>query len=110
MTIRSNGCSVRDVYARVSKVSVDSFDSSSTSSGESYENTRNYDNDSEPLQSHTVIGNFDPSPFSENDSQPYSAQTTNPQQSGGEDPDAIYSPVSPDCDSSTEDEYDDIDG
>ncbi|XP_030002461.1 T-cell differentiation antigen CD6-like isoform X2 [Sphaeramia orbicularis] len=106
VTLRSNGCAVQDDYARVSKISVDSFDSSSTSSGEDYENTRNHEVTAEPLQSH-IVGK--PSAFSYNDYQPYPAQTTNQQQPDGEDEGAIYSPVSPDCDSSTEDDYDDID-
>ncbi|XP_073340156.1 T-cell differentiation antigen CD6-like [Pagrus major] len=93
-------------YARVSKISVDSFDSSSTSSGECYENTNGYvkvDPEPGPSQSSAVNDAFDP--VRDND-QFFFGQTTNMHNPGNEDD--IYSPVSPDQHSSSDDDYDDI--
>ncbi|KAI3358817.1 hypothetical protein L3Q82_015206, partial [Scortum barcoo] len=122
-------------YARVSKISVDSFDSSSTSSGECYENTNGYvmvtpgpSNSFTCFPSTTtllvpkpnlevfeesgegqssVAGTFDPSIAYSND-QLHSRPAANLQSSGDEDDGPIYAPVSPDQDSSTDDDYDDI--
>ncbi|XP_067468395.1 T-cell differentiation antigen CD6-like isoform X6 [Thunnus thynnus] len=102
-----------DQYARVSKcISEDSFDTSSTSSGECYENTKDgYITEiTEPGlgQSSVANGTSDPSRFVFSNDQMYSGQTPNPQNldDGGDEP--VYSPVSPDCDTSSEDDYDDI--
>ncbi|TKS89140.1 T-cell differentiation antigen CD6 [Collichthys lucidus] len=94
-----------DQYARVSKISVDSFDSSSTSSGECYENTNNYVTpEPGPSQSYTVNepGGF-PSGY-RNNQQTTDQHWLNP----AEVDDGIYSPVSPDQDPSSDDDYDDI--
>ncbi|XP_019132960.2 deleted in malignant brain tumors 1 protein isoform X2 [Larimichthys crocea] len=94
-----------DQYARVSKISVDSFDSSSTSSGECYENTNNYVTpEPGPSQSYTVNepGDF-PSGY-RNNQQTTDQHWLNP----AEVDDGIYSPVSPDQDPSSDDDYDDI--
>ncbi|KAE8282530.1 hypothetical protein D5F01_LYC19940 [Larimichthys crocea] len=94
-----------DQYARVSKISVDSFDSSSTSSGECYENTSNYVTpEPGPSQSYTVNdpGDF-PSGY-RNNQQTTDQHWLNP----AEVDDGIYSPVSPDQDPSSDDDYDDI--
>ncbi|XP_044028133.1 T-cell differentiation antigen CD6-like isoform X2 [Siniperca chuatsi] len=103
-----NGDPTDPQYARVSKISVDSFDTSSTSSGECYENTTHYVMiPPEPglAQPPDVSYTFDPSRVYSND-QLYSGKTTDLQSSGDEGP--IYSPVSPDQNSSSEDDYDDI--
>ncbi|XP_067468391.1 T-cell differentiation antigen CD6-like isoform X2 [Thunnus thynnus] len=99
-----------DQYARVSKcISEDSFDTSSTSSGECYENTKDgYITEPGLGQSSVANGTSDPSRFVFSNDQMYSGQTPNPQNldDGGDEP--VYSPVSPDCDTSSEDDYDDI--
>ncbi|XP_053190558.1 T-cell differentiation antigen CD6-like isoform X2 [Scomber japonicus] len=104
-----NGCQISDPYARVSKITEDSFDSSSTSSGECYENTKPDDiTEPGPGQSFAVSGTPDPPRFFFSNDQMYSGQQTNMQNSGDEDDGPIYSPVSPDCETSSEDEYDDV--
>eukprot|EP00064_Thunnus_orientalis_P019166 superscaffoldBa00004675_g19280 len=59
-------------------------------------------------QSSVANGTSDPSRFVFSNDQMYSGQTPNPQNldDGGDEP--VYSPVSPDCDTSSEDDYDDI--
>ncbi|KAM9340220.1 T-cell differentiation antigen CD6-like [Symphorus nematophorus] len=95
-------------YARVSKISVDSFDSSSTSSGECYENTNGYVMVTpEPGPSQSADDTFDPIRGFMND-QLHSGKTTNMHSSGDEDDGPIYSPVSPDLNPSSEDDYDDV--
>nr|XP_046273863.1 T-cell differentiation antigen CD6-like isoform X2 [Scatophagus argus] len=92
-------------YARVSKISVDSFESSSTSSGECYENTNGYAKvASEPGMSQSTAVSETPYPVSSN--QCYSGNTAN--NSGDDDDAPIYSPVSPDPNMSSEDDYDDV--
>ncbi|KAM3596660.1 uncharacterized protein V6R79_018594 [Siganus canaliculatus] len=89
-------------YARVSKISVDSFESSSTSSGECYENTNGFSKVTpEPGPSHSSVAN--------GNNQFYSA-ASNEQGSGDDDDDGgpIYSPVSPDENTSSGDDYDDV--
>ncbi|CAK6949168.1 T-cell differentiation antigen CD6-like isoform X2 [Scomber scombrus] len=104
-----NGLQISDPYARVSKITEDSFDSSSTSSGECYENTKPDDiTEPGPGQSFVVNGTPDPPRFFFSNDQMYSGQQTNLQNSDDEDDGPIYSPVSPDCDTSSEDEYDDV--
>uniref|UniRef100_A0A671YSU1 T-cell differentiation antigen CD6-like n=1 Tax=Sparus aurata TaxID=8175 RepID=A0A671YSU1_SPAAU len=96
-------------YARVSKISVDSFDSSSTSSGECYENTNGQVEvtpEPEPSQSSAV--NEASYPVRAND-QFFFGQTTNLHNLGDEDDGPIYSPVSPDQETSSDEDYDDID-
>ncbi|XP_036948271.1 deleted in malignant brain tumors 1 protein-like isoform X3 [Acanthopagrus latus] len=96
-------------YARVSKISVDSFESSSTSSGECYENTNGnvkVTQESGPSQSSAVNAPFDPVGAK---NQFFFGQTTNPHNPEDEDDGPIYSPVSPDGDSSSDEDYDDID-
>ncbi|XP_068567019.1 T-cell differentiation antigen CD6-like [Cebidichthys violaceus] len=106
-----NGVPAEPPYARVSKISVDSFDTSSTSSGECYENTDDgyvlVTPDPGPAQS-VVNDAFDPSKLVDSKDQLDPGQTTNLQSSSDEDDGPIYSPVSPDHDSSSEDDYDDI--
>ncbi|XP_038580734.1 T-cell differentiation antigen CD6-like isoform X1 [Micropterus salmoides] len=97
-------------YARVSKISVDSFDTSSTSSGECYENTNGYVRVTpEPGagQSSVVSYTFDPSKVYSGD-QLYPGKTVDLHSTNDEDDGPIYSPVSPDQNSSFEDDYDDI--
>ncbi|XP_070841101.1 T-cell differentiation antigen CD6-like [Chaetodon trifascialis] len=84
-------------YARVSKISVDSFDTSSTSSGECYENTNGY-----------VMVTPEPGTSQPDPSRVYCGQTTNPRNSSDDDDGPIYSPVSPDQNPPSEDDYDDI--
>ncbi|XP_078146660.1 T-cell differentiation antigen CD6-like isoform X2 [Centroberyx gerrardi] len=109
-----------DEYAIVSKspsrnLSVDSFESSSTSSGECYENTR-HDDDSvtaEPHQSPVCYSNTDTSKLIFNTDQLHSGQMINRQESedltsDDEEDGPVYSPVSPDCNPSFSDDYDDI--
>uniref|UniRef100_UPI0037E99B42 T-cell differentiation antigen CD6-like isoform X2 n=1 Tax=Semicossyphus pulcher TaxID=241346 RepID=UPI0037E99B42 len=105
-----NGDPMDAQYARVSRITVDSFDTSSTSSGECYENTNNgyviATPELGPRESSAVT---DPSrPACSND-QHYAGQTRHQQYSGVEDDGPIYSPVSPDLNSSSEDDYDDVD-
>ncbi|XP_075962081.1 T-cell differentiation antigen CD6-like isoform X1 [Anarhichas minor] len=107
-----NGGPAEAPYARVSKISVDSFGTSSTSSGECYENTDNgyvqATPDSGPAQSSVVSDAFDHSKFVYSKDQLYLAKTTNLQSSSDEDDGPLYSPVSPDQDSPSEDDYDDV--
>lgn len=96
-----NGASTYPHYARVSKISVDSFESSSTSSGECYENLpKDYVNVTpDPLPLESFVGPSDASKFSY---VPFhSGQTSNLQNS---DDDELYSPVSPDWNSVSEDD------
>ncbi|XP_059205145.1 T-cell differentiation antigen CD6-like [Centropristis striata] len=98
-------------YARVSKISMDSFDTSSTSSGECYENTNNgYIMVTPEGQSQSCVANaaFDPLRLVLRKDKLHPGQTSNLQNSGDSDSGPIYSPVSPDQDSSSEDDYDDI--
>lgn len=95
-------------YARVSKISVDSFDSSSTSSGECYENTNGYVLVTpEPGPSQSADDTFDPI-RSYNNGQLHSGTTADMHNAGDEDDGPIYSPVSPDPNPSSEEDYDDI--
>ncbi|KAL7382691.1 hypothetical protein ABVT39_026632 [Epinephelus coioides] len=107
-----NGGPAEAQYARVSKISVDSFETSSTSSGEFYENTNNgyvmVTPDSGPGQSSVVNNALDPSGLAYSKDPLHPRQTTNLQSSGDEDDGPIYSPVSPDQNFSSEDDYDDI--
>ncbi|KAL6099416.1 cd6 [Pungitius sinensis] len=99
-------------YATVSKSSRDSFSSSSTSSGECYENTNNgyvtVFPDSGLAQSSVVYDVFSPAGISRSPDQVHPGQSTNLQNSSDQDDSPLYSPVSPDPDSSSEDDYDDI--
>nr|XP_040045327.1 T-cell differentiation antigen CD6-like isoform X5 [Gasterosteus aculeatus aculeatus] len=98
-------------YTTVSKSSRDSFSTSSTSSGECYENTKNYVMvlpDPGLGQSSAVYDVFSPADLTPSEGPVHPGQTTNLQNSGDEDDGPIYSPVSPDQDSSSEDDYDDI--
>ncbi|KAF3834265.1 hypothetical protein F7725_025469 [Dissostichus mawsoni] len=100
-------------YARVSKIiSVDSFDTSSTSSGECYENTSNnyvtFPPEPEPGQSSGVSDALDPPRFDFNKDHLHPGQTANLQRSDDEGDGPIYSPVSPDQNLSSDDDYDDI--
>ncbi|XP_040045322.2 T-cell differentiation antigen CD6-like isoform X4 [Gasterosteus aculeatus] len=99
-------------YTTVSKSSRDSFSTSSTSSGECYENTKNYVMvlpDPGLGQSSAVYDVFSPADLTPSEGPVHPGQTTNLNQSSGdEDEGPIYSPVSPDQDSSSEDDYDDI--
>ncbi|XP_054462140.1 T-cell differentiation antigen CD6-like isoform X2 [Anoplopoma fimbria] len=108
-----NGGPEEAQYARVSKISVDSFDTSSTSSGENYENTNNGYVIVAPepglAQSPVVNDAFDPSRLVCSNDQLNLGQMTNLQNSSDEDNGPIYSPVSPDQDSPSEDDYDDVD-
>ncbi|XP_031151543.1 T-cell differentiation antigen CD6-like isoform X3 [Sander lucioperca] len=106
--ISCNGGPEEAQYARVSKISVDSFDTSSTSSGECYENTNNGYAMVTPEPGLGQSSAFDPSRFLYSKDQLYSGQTTNLQSSGDEDDGPIYSPVSPDQNTSSEDDYDDV--
>ncbi|KAM7384672.1 hypothetical protein PAMA_011838 [Pampus argenteus] len=96
---------ITDQYARVSRSTEDSFKSSSTSSGGSYENTANNYVTATPEQE---VGQSDPSRFIFSNDQMYPGQTSNLQNTDDEGGDPVYSPVSPDCDTSSEDDYDDI--
>ncbi|KAK5854669.1 hypothetical protein PBY51_004844 [Eleginops maclovinus] len=100
-------------YARVSKITVDSFDTSSTSSGECYENTSNnyitLPPEPEPGQSSGVSDAFHPSMLDYSNNQLFPKQTANLQKSDEEGDCPIYSPVSPDKNLSSDDDYDDID-
>ncbi|XP_074470507.1 T-cell differentiation antigen CD6-like isoform X1 [Sebastes fasciatus] len=108
-----NGDPAEAQYARVSRITVDSFDTSSTSSGECYENTNNgyVKVTPEPGAGQSSVANdaFDPSRFTYSKDQLYPGQETNLQNSGDEDDGPLYSPVSPDQNSSSDDDYDDID-
>ncbi|XP_010778138.1 T-cell differentiation antigen CD6-like [Notothenia coriiceps] len=100
-------------YARVSKmISVDSFDTSSTSSGECYDNTSNnyitLPPEPEPGQSSGVSDALDPSRLDSNKDHLHPGQTANLQSSDDEGDGPIYSPVSPDQNLSSDDDYDDI--
>ncbi|XP_078123397.1 uncharacterized protein LOC144528592 isoform X3 [Sander vitreus] len=106
--ISCNGGPEEAQYARVSKISVDSFDTSSTSSGECYENTNNGYAMVTPEPGQGQSSAFDPSRLLYSKDQLYSGQTTNLQSSGDEDDGPIYSPVSPDQNTSSEDDYDDV--
>ncbi|XP_068431385.1 CD5 antigen-like [Clinocottus analis] len=100
-------------YTAVSKISVDSFDTSSTSSGECYDSNNGYVQvtaDAGPAPSSVANANAaacDPSQLVSSEDQPN--QTMNLQSSDDEDDGPVYSPVSPDQESSSEDEYDDVD-
>ncbi|XP_029919672.1 T-cell differentiation antigen CD6-like isoform X2 [Myripristis murdjan] len=109
-----NGCPVNYPYATVSKNpscnnSEDSFETSSTSSDECYENTTKA---GDPL----ALGMTQPyQPPVYNNDQLHCGQTVNTEDSGDgtnddEDDGPLYSPVSPDCQSSSteDDEYDDV--
>ncbi|KAI9514428.1 hypothetical protein NQZ68_033546 [Dissostichus eleginoides] len=100
-------------YARVSKIiSVDSFDTSSTSSGDCYENTSNnyvtFPPEPEPGQSSGVSDALDPPRLDFNKDHLHPGQTANLQRSDDEGDGPIYSPVSPDQNLSSDDDYDDI--
>ncbi|XP_074542840.1 uncharacterized protein LOC141802924 [Halichoeres trimaculatus] len=102
-----NGGSTEAQYARVSKISVDSFESSSTSSEELYENTNNGYTMviPEEKRSQSADLSFPLKPISSS-GQRHDGQT---QRFGDADEGPIYSPVSPDEDPLTEDDYDDVD-
>ncbi|XP_068189557.1 uncharacterized protein [Antennarius striatus] len=97
-----------------SKISTDSFDTSSTSSGEFYENTNDYVIVTiEPRQSQSAATNdtFHPSKLHSQDHL-HSERTTDPLNSDVDDKNdggLIYSPVSPEENTSSGDDYDDID-
>ncbi|XP_041811978.1 T-cell differentiation antigen CD6-like isoform X2 [Chelmon rostratus] len=96
-----NGGPTEAEYARVSKISVDSFDTSSTSSGECYENTNGYVMVTpEPGPSQPSVACYPPGI--------YSGQTTDQNSLSDEDDGPLYSPVSPDPNPPSEDDYDDI--
>ncbi|KAA8586233.1 hypothetical protein FQN60_007802 [Etheostoma spectabile] len=105
--ISYNGAPAEAQYARVSKISVDSFDTSSTSSGEFYENTNNGYVMVTP-EPGLVSSAFDPPRLLYSKDQLYSGETMNRQSSGDDDDCPIYSPVSPDQNPSSEDDYDDV--
>ncbi|XP_029298317.1 T-cell differentiation antigen CD6-like isoform X2 [Cottoperca gobio] len=101
-----NGGPAEAQYGRLSKISVDSFDTSSTSSGENANNS--YVTVSpEPAPGQPPVA-FDLSRPVYSKIQLHPRQTTNLQKSDDEDDGPIYSPVSPDQHSSSEDDYDDI--
>ncbi|KAM9838256.1 uncharacterized protein ACBR49_016986 isoform 2-T2 [Aulostomus maculatus] len=97
-------------YTRVSKISVDSFESSSTSSGECYENTGNgcTSAPTDPARASGVEGACESSALLFHSDHLYSGQTADLQSSGDTDEGPVYSPVSPDLDASSEDDYDDV--
>lgn len=87
-----------DLYTRVSKISADSFDSSSTSSGETYENTRD---------SYVMVVER-PCDAATDQTVSKGSLRTDPLHDTAGDEDPIYSPVSPDRVSASEDDYDDV--
>ncbi|XP_062414460.1 T-cell differentiation antigen CD6-like [Pungitius pungitius] len=99
-------------YSTVSKSPRDSFSSSSTSSGECYENTNNgyvtVFPDSGLAQPSVVYDVFRPADINRSPDQVHPGQSTSLQNSSDQDDSPLYSPVSPDPDSSSEDDYDDI--
>ncbi|KAM7373531.1 hypothetical protein PAMP_008375 [Pampus punctatissimus] len=109
-----NDCPIKDEYSKVSRNIEDSFESSSTSSGECYENTANYITATPEITepevglSFVVNGTCDPSRFIFSKDQMYSGQTSNLQNTDDEDSGPVYSTVSPDCDTSSGDDYDDV--
>ncbi|CAJ1082789.1 T-cell differentiation antigen CD6-like isoform X2 [Xyrichtys novacula] len=93
-------------YARVSKISVDSFDSS-TSSEDLYENTNNGYVQVTPEEGPTQPPDFS-APVCNGD-QAHNHQTRRQRSLGDEEAEPIYSPVSPDENPASEDDYDDVD-
>ncbi|XP_041663964.1 T-cell differentiation antigen CD6-like isoform X2 [Cheilinus undulatus] len=91
-----NGKPVDAQYARVSKISVDSFDTSSTSS-EEYENTN----------TGSVLVTPELEQTGNNHHLSEQSRHLRSQADGEDEP--VYSPVSPDPNPSTDDDYDDID-
>ncbi|XP_034747279.1 T-cell differentiation antigen CD6-like isoform X2 [Etheostoma cragini] len=103
-----NGAPAEPQYARVSKISVDSFDTSSTSSGEIYKNTNNGYVMVTPEPGLGQSPAFYPPRLLYSKDQLYSGETMKLQSLGDEDDGPIYSPVSPDQNSSSDDDYDDV--
>ncbi|KAM8841372.1 T-cell differentiation antigen CD6-like isoform 2-T2 [Spinachia spinachia] len=95
-------------YATVSESSRDSFSTSSTSSGECHESTKSGYVMVLPGPASVVYNAFSAADLSHSEDQVHPGQTTNLQNLGDQDDGPIYSPVCPNQDSSSEDDYDDI--
>ncbi|XP_020508067.2 T-cell differentiation antigen CD6-like isoform X1 [Labrus bergylta] len=101
-----NGGPTNAQYARASTVTVDSFDTSSTSSEETNEGYVRVTPELGPNQASSIKETL--KLICHND-QHLSERQKHQQSSGDEEDDPLYSPVSPDPNSSSSDDYDDVD-